>query len=98
MKHAQLSLPKPGRGFTLLEVLVAVAILGLGLTVILSSQVGLFAGVSRSRNLGFAANLARCRMSEVEVELLKNGYPIIDQTEDGHCCEEETDAGPAADE
>ena len=30
-------------GFTLLEVLVAVAILGLGLTVILSSQAGLFA-------------------------------------------------------
>ena len=31
------------RGFTLLEVLVAVSILGLGLTVILSSQASLFA-------------------------------------------------------
>jgi general secretion pathway protein I len=79
------------RGFTLLEVLVAVAILGLGLTVILSSQVGLFAGVTRSRNLGFAANLTRCRMSELELELLKDGYPLIDQAEEGPCCEDERD-------
>ena len=80
---------RPGRGFTLLEVLVAIAILGLGLTVILSSQVGLFAGVSHSRYLSFATNLARCRMSEVETDLLKDGYPIIDQYESGPCCEDE---------
>jgi general secretion pathway protein I len=80
------------RGFTLLEVLVAVAILGLSLTVILSSQVGLFAGVKHGRNLSFAANLARCRMGEVEVELLKNGYPLIEQADEGPCCDGEPDA------
>jgi general secretion pathway protein I len=78
-------------GFTLLEVLVAIAILGLGLTVILSSQVGLFAGVNHTRNISFAANLLRCRMAEVELELLKEGYPVIDQHEEGPCCEDDPD-------
>ena len=78
-------------GFTLLEVLVAISILGLGLTVILSSQVGLFAGVNHTRNISFAANLLRCRMAEVELELLKEGFPLIDQHEEGPCCEDEPD-------
>jgi general secretion pathway protein I len=81
------------RGFTLLEVLVAVSILGLGLSVILSSQVGLFAGVAHSKDLGFATNLAKCRMSELEVDLVKNGYPLDDESETGHCCEDEDDSG-----
>lgn len=76
------------RGFTLLEVMVAVAILGLGLTVILSSQAGLFSTVRRVQKETFATNLARCKMSEVEVELVEDGYPIIDQRDDGECCED----------
>jgi prepilin-type N-terminal cleavage/methylation domain-containing protein len=80
------------RGFTLLEVLVAVSILGLGLTVILSSQVGLFSSSQRAQNLSLATHLARCRMNEEEVELLKTGYPLADETRDeGPCCEEESD-------
>ena len=78
-------------GFTLLEVLVAIAILGLGLTVILSSQVGLFSSSQRSRNLSVAVGLARCRMSETEVVLLRDGYPIIDQNDTGPCCGDEDD-------
>lgn len=77
------------RGFTLLEVLVAVSILGLGLTVILSSQMGLFTSTQRAENLTIAVNLARCRMTETELELLRTGYPLIDQTDEGNCCEEE---------
>ena len=79
------------RGFTLLEVLVAIAILGLGLTVILSSQAGLFASVGHGRNVGFAANLVRCKMAEVEVDLAREGYPLIDQLDEGPCCEDESD-------
>jgi len=37
------------RGFTLLEVLVAVAILGLGLTVILNSQTSSFSGAQTAQ-------------------------------------------------
>ena len=28
------------------------------------------------------------RMNELEVELLKNGYPLIDQSDSGRCCED----------
>src|SRR6187549_2097781 len=74
------------QGFTLLEVLVAIAILGLGLTVILGSQVGLFTNATRGQHLTFATNLARCKMGELEVDLLKLGYQLTDVTDDGPCC------------
>jgi len=80
------------RGFTLLEVMVAMAILALGLTTILSSQTGLFATARRVQNETYAASLMRCKMSEVELEMLQNGYPLIDQSESGECCEDEDDS------
>jgi len=77
------------RGFTLLEVLVAIAILGLGMTVILSSQVGLFSGAKTAEHLSVAGNLARCKMSEVELKLITEGYPLTDQNDEGDCCEDQ---------
>lgn len=77
------------RGFTLLEVMVAVAILGIGLTVILTSQTGLFSSSQRAGNVSVAIGLARCKMNEVEADLLRDGFPIIDQSEDGVCCEDD---------
>jgi general secretion pathway protein I len=81
------------RGFTLLEVLVAVAILGLGLTMILSSQVGLFASASRGEHITVATNLARCKMSELEVDLLRKGYPVTDMHDEGRCCGDDSEPG-----
>lgn len=81
------------RGFTLLEVLVAVAILGLGLSVILGAQTGLFSNAKRAQRLSLATGLARCRMSEIELELLQNGYPLIDQESEGECCMDEAADG-----
>jgi general secretion pathway protein I len=81
------------RGFSLLEVLVATAILGLGLTTILSAQAGLFSTSARGANMTRASNLARCKMSEVEVKLMRDGFPFADQKDDGHCCEREDDNG-----
>jgi general secretion pathway protein I len=77
------------RGFTLLEVMVAIAILGIGLTVILTSQTGLFSSANRAAKLSMAIGLARCKMSEVEAKLLRDGFPITDETEEGPCCEDD---------
>jgi general secretion pathway protein I len=79
------------RGFTLLEVLVAIAILGLGLTVILSSQAGLFSSATRGEHLTVASNLLRCKMSEVELDLLQKGFPLTDENDDGECCDDGED-------
>lgn len=77
------------RGFTLLEVLVAISILGLGLTVILSSQTGMFASANYSEHLSHAIFLARCKMTETELELMTDGYPLLDQHDSGKCCEDD---------
>ncbi len=76
------------RGFTLLEVMVATAILGLGLTAILSAQAGAFSASSHARNLSVATSLARCKMGEVEEKLGQpDGWPELEETESGPCCE-----------
>jgi general secretion pathway protein I len=73
----------------LLEVMVAVAILGLGLTVILTAQTGLFSSAKRAAQLSQAVGLARCKMAEVELQLLKEGYQLTADNEEGPCCEDE---------
>jgi general secretion pathway protein I len=78
-------------GFTLLEVLVAIAILGLGLTVILSSQAGLFSSASRGEHLTVASNLLRCKMSEIELTLAQKGFQLLDENDEGDCCDDESD-------
>ncbi len=60
-------------GFTLLEVLVAVAILGAGLTVLLGAVNRNLIMASESRNVSVAGLLAQRKMAEVELE----GYPEI---------------------
>lgn len=78
------------RAFSLLEVMVAIAILGLTLTVILSAQGGLAASNRSAANMGMAAQLARCKMTELEEHLLKMGYPELDMIEtDVACCVDE---------
>lgn len=77
------------RAFTLLEVMVAVAILGLGLTAILSAQTGAFAASAHARNISIATGLARCKMSEIEETLLRDGFQELDVNEVGPCCDGE---------
>lgn len=82
------------RGFSLLEVMVAIAILGLVLTVILSAQGGLAASNRASANMGQAVSLGRCKMTEIEEKELKLGFPLIDEIEQGvSCCEDENQEG-----
>jgi general secretion pathway protein I len=77
--------------FSLLEVLVAIAILGLGLTVILSSQAGLFSSASRGEHLTVAGNLLRCKMSEIEFECAQEGFNLTDENDEGPCCDDESE-------
>lgn len=74
------------RGFSLLEVMVAVAILGLGLTAILSAQFGALNGVSYARGMSGAVGYARCKMSEVEEHLRRDGFSELDEQDSGPCC------------
>jgi general secretion pathway protein I len=77
-------------GFTLLEVMVATAILGLTLTVILSAEGGLAASGKSTANVGMAISLARCRMTEAEDKVLRFGFPIVDDIQlDQTCCNDQ---------
>lgn len=77
------------RGFTLLEVMVALAILGLGLTSILSAQAGAFSSAVAARNMSEATGLARCKMSELEEHLLREGFQELDEQDSGPCCDDD---------
>lgn len=80
------------RGFSLLEVMVAIAILGLTLTVILSAQGGLAASNRSAANMGTAVSLGRCKMTELEEKLLKLGFQETDQIETAvACCDDVVD-------
>src|SRR5262245_49347574 len=74
-------------GFTLLEVMVAVASLGLGLTAILSAQAGAFASAAHARNISIATGLLRCKMTELEEHVLRQGFQELDEIDSGPCCE-----------
>ncbi len=74
------------RGFSLLEVMVSIAILGLAVTVILSAQGGLAATNKSAANQGTAISLGRCRMTEIEEKQLKLGYPEIDEIDSSTTC------------
>jgi general secretion pathway protein I len=69
--------------------MVAVAILGMGLSVILTAQTGLFSSSKRAAVMSEAVGLARCKMSEVEEHLLRQGFQITTEDEEGPCCEDD---------
>lgn len=75
------------RGFTLLEVMVAVAILGLGLTAILSAQFSSVRATAHAKNISAATGLLRCKMTEVELSLQQDGWPETAIEDAGLCCE-----------
>jgi general secretion pathway protein I len=88
MPTSERSLRRRARAFSLLEIMVAIAILGLTLTVILSAQGSLSASDKIAAREGMAVTLARCKMTAVEEDLLKRGYPVLDEINgDENCCE-----------
>lgn len=75
-------------GFTLMEVMVAVGILALGLTAIFSSQGQAIKVGTRAQHMNVAALMARCKMSELEEQVMKEGLPAVDDSGRDGCCED----------
>jgi general secretion pathway protein I len=84
----------PRRGFSLLEVLMAVALFGAVVTIILSAQAGLVASDRTATNMSQAIELGRCRMSEIEEKELKLGFPEMEEKDISPlCCNEKDNPG-----
>lgn len=81
------------RGYTLLEVMVAIAILALALTAIFSSEAGAIRAGTRARKTTTATLLARCKMNEIEAHLEQDGFPAVEETGTDGCCEDAETAG-----
>lgn len=75
------------RGFTLVEVLVASAILALAVTSILAAQYGAIKRVSTARYISLAVPLTRCKMTEIEERLQRDGFAELNEEDSGPCCE-----------
>ncbi len=71
------------RGFTLLEVMVALAVLALALTAVSDVVGGALRNHVRARQLEIATMLARGRLAEAEATFEEDGFRDFDQTEEG---------------
>lgn len=78
-----------GQGFTLLEVMIALALLGLGLVVLIKSATSSVVGAKRAQMMGVVTDLSRAKMYDIEEKLLKEGFTDTDQSEDGKTFDEE---------
>ncbi len=72
-----------GRGFTLLEVMVALAILSMGLMALSDVTGGALRNHVRAAELDVATLLARAKMAELEERFERTGFRDFDQDEDG---------------
>ncbi len=79
---------RPSSGFTLIEVMVAIAILALSLTALFSTEVGVVKTAQRTRMMSVATLLARCKMAEVEEHIYNEGLPAVEKIERDECCED----------
>src|SRR5262245_48089196 len=78
------------RGFTLLEVMIALALLGLGMVVLIKSAAGNIFSTEEAHMMGIATDLARGKMYDIEEILLKDGFSDTSQSqEDEKCFEDE---------
>jgi prepilin-type N-terminal cleavage/methylation domain-containing protein len=76
------------QAFTLLEVMLAVAIMAIALGSVFSAEAGSAKMAQRARKLGFATLLSRCKMGEIEEEVGKKGLPTVLMTDSDHCCKD----------
>jgi prepilin-type N-terminal cleavage/methylation domain-containing protein len=82
------SAPSPRRlagaaGFTLVEVMLALAILGMALMMLMRSAAGSLFATSQAQMLGVVTDLARGKMYDLEEQLAKDGFQDGEQTSQG---------------
>ena len=70
-------------GFTLLEVMVAMAILAIGLLVIIDIQNSARTAGLTGEHITIATNLARSKMVDIELYWEKEGWQDLEQEEEG---------------
>ncbi len=75
-------------GFTLIEVMIALAILAIGLVALMRSSATNIYMAQRAQMLTAATNLARGKMYDLEERLLTDGYQELDIVEEGNFAEE----------
>lgn len=80
---------RPPRGFTLLEVMMALALLGFGLVVLMKSTGHSIMAAKESQMMGLITDLSRGKMYDIEEVLLKDGFTDSDQSEEGKTFEDE---------
>jgi general secretion pathway protein I len=71
------------RGFTLLEVMIALAVLGSALVALLSISASDVRASHKAKLLTIATGLARGKMLDIEEDLYHNGFQDTDQTSNG---------------
>jgi prepilin-type N-terminal cleavage/methylation domain-containing protein len=75
-------------GFTLVETMIALAILAIGLGMLLRSTASNIFAAQRAQMMTAAINLTRGKMYDIEETLLVDGFQEMDQTEEGTFSEE----------
>jgi general secretion pathway protein I len=75
-------------GFTLLEVMISLAILAGGLTLMLGAAASNVEQALRAQMLGVATDLARAKMYDIENELVEEGFQELEQTFEGNFADE----------
>lgn len=80
-------------GFSLLEVMVALAILAMTLTALFAAEVGAFKAGHSAHRMTEGTLLARCKMAEIEADLNENGLPLnlVEEEDEACCADEESD-------
>lgn len=73
---------KRQRGFTLLEVMIGLALLGFGLTVLIKSAAQSIFASQEAQMIGVITDLSRGKMYDIEEKLLKEGFTDTDQSEE----------------
>jgi general secretion pathway protein I len=81
-----MSRPREDRGFTLLEVMVGLALLGLGLVVLMKSAAGSIFNAEEAHMIGISTDLARAKMYDIEEILLKDGFTDTSQSQESEEC------------